>query len=1116
MAPKSLAKKDVPWCLLLLAALSTTCNICVLVGNYETAKGLEIIGKSTKGWSNVGLSISHSLQNELDVVMANMSDGLLKAINHTMHTSELLNTITALAGTAVDHMTTSDAAKAVTLLQQHMSSVGAPLGALPGLLTSSVDKLLDKLLKKAIVLLDNLLAKLKPVLTEVGKFIIKFGDRVQTVIEGFSVTLDRVQKLFDQVMASVAGHGTGEEEMQQQTFNLFDVSGTGFITNQDLKDTAKLYDISALRGAKPDELVDKYDQDHDGRLDGAEFRLFVHDPSIPNAMSVVLRSYAKRLAEVAGNVGAARQRDEVAQQVVHYLQLVCAKNQAKMAWVVDALVNGSLPLEFTSDILGELALAVDDPGLLTTVDVGAMVVGEMFKLQPVNTRKAYQLMSNATFWAEEGFHVAEHPICIKRVASWISSAEDANSFLSMGNVHQERSDLVIHEDSNHTSPQALLLSDIEVVPCAPELAFKIGEHNMKKHMDNEEAAKERMHLQMFQSKSSRLMLVTLLGDTLATHSIGSEATRMVKAGMPARPVTLHFAQWLAINATRTASYFQNLCLNYSSTSSNAFDSFAMQIQGMVKKIQGFIKMMERYSTPAGIDQLELKVHDFAQKAGTDILKIIKKKFGALVNKSAISIDTALDQALDNVGNELGHTVATAVATPLGHALAPALQSIVKNMMNDNSTGAGKRSAVVAKELAKILGTEISEMSSDALGHEIAKLMHDMLNTAMSKAGQLLNSTIDTTPGFNSLEEHLADPVPLDHVVAALNGHAAQHLALGKSGRLETDASHAKLEKQVSSALHDTQEMLVVAAEHRLSHLDLRASVNRKAVDDEFAFEEGDLDDSDILSEVWNDVATMLTSLTNVLPQATKLLKFARLEVSKLATNLDMIFNPFESAGPRVFSEFSALYRTVWTIYFCMLLPLNLALIFWAFWAGGYFGGPGDGTYEVRDEVVAAEHGGGRFENFHRTCCLCWRECHGGAMSFWSCLIIMQLVVGLLFIVALLFLVLGALKAFVSAGCQQMYILSDELICGQTLQLLRSFLSTFKADWLVADLPSTCINEELLVCKRIGQELKTSALLTCVFGFLAAVLSFLQLVESSALHSRAVWRRKAVRHLNDLD
>jgi len=74
-----------------------------------------------------------------------------------------------------------------------------------------------------------------------------------------------------------------------------------------------------------------------------------------------------------------------------------------------------------------------------------------------------------------------------------------------------------------------------------------------------------------------------------------------------------------------------------------------------------------------------------------------------------------------------------------------------------------------------------------------------------------------------------------------------------------------------------------------------------------------------------------------------------------------------------------------------------------------------------------------------------------------------------------------------------YILGDEQICGQTLQMLRSFLHTFKADWAASELSNVCVKKELLICKQIRGELQTSAMHTSVFGFLAAVF-FLPVVD----------------------
>ena len=91
------------------------------------------------------------------------------------------------------------------------------------------------------------------------------------------------------------------------------------------------------------------------------------------------RKYAKRLAEIAGDVGEARLRDDVARSVANYVKLVaglkiesetqgpgtvsrllragswqvCAKNMTKVDWISDRLGNGSVPLDFTGTVFVE-------------------------------------------------------------------------------------------------------------------------------------------------------------------------------------------------------------------------------------------------------------------------------------------------------------------------------------------------------------------------------------------------------------------------------------------------------------------------------------------------------------------------------------------------------------------------------------------------------------------------------------------------------------------------------------------------------------------------------------------------------------------------------------------
>merc|ERR1719161_562457 len=169
--------------------------------------------------------------------------------------------------------------------------------------------------------------------------------------------------------------------------------------------------------------------------------------------------------------------------------------------------------------------------------------------------------------------------------------------------------------------------------------------------------------------------------------------------------------------------------------------------------------------------------------------------------------------------------------------------------------------------------------------------------------------------------------------------------------------------------------------------------------------------------IFNQVVTLLRSLSNVLPQATKTLKFARLEVSKLAANLDGLFRPFQTMGPDLFGTFSSLYRTIWTLYFCLMVPLSVILTIYGFWAGGFFGGPGNAAMEEEpkeDQTPQNERGiAWKIRTCCSKCCTCLHGCHDMSLSFWGCIITMQFFVMIMFVVALVLLIMAAIQRFVS-------------------------------------------------------------------------------------------------------
>merc|ERR1719377_5376 len=148
-------------------------------------------------------------------------------------------------------------------------------------------------------------------------------------------------------------------------------------------------------------------------------------------------------------------------------------------------------------------------------------------------------------------------------------------------------------------------------------------------------------------------------------SNSNPALAATKSQILALPATLQFAKWLSWNATHTAKLFNKWSFTYQKTSSNAIDSFATQVQSMVKKIQGFIKMMMKYSTPEGIDSLEDTLIDYAEAQMKAMLLVTKKRVRGLVKDHPIKLDAKptkdvsekIQNALDGPMGELAPGVA---------------------------------------------------------------------------------------------------------------------------------------------------------------------------------------------------------------------------------------------------------------------------------------------------------------------------------------------------------------------------------------------------------------------------------------------------------------------------
>lgn len=954
-----MAKGEIPHCTVCIVVCAIICHILVLIGNLETAQSIHAVGQSSAGWSDVGTSLGRSLGGELDHLMHQTVVKLTSTLDMIVQVETDIDYVLGAVANATDSMISmaqsaksrgrlspssslsersapkpvaqhsdedDDEAELASLLQSSSEvceeAVCSPAveGELTVFLQGRVQMQLSghselgdgqkhsqapqeateleemrnalhhqvrRLVERVNAGVHRLLEVIKPALLQIGKWLNSMGPKMQGTIEELSIVIDRVQKIIDQVMAKIAGPGKHSEDMLSQVFELFDVSGTGAISEDDIQKVSILYGITSLQHFKGRQLLKKYDSNKDSKLSKHEFALMVRDESIPQASTVILRTYSRKLAEVAGKVAKARMRDEVAHSVVQYFTLVCAKSREKVTWVSQALTNGSLPIEFVADVLKQFAHNADNPGIVDVMDVGSIAIKEMWKLDANVVTRALKVMADPDWWHSSGFDPADQPKRVKRVSGWVVAAGGHAVLLQMvgGTAAQDA--------VSAQGLDMLLHNSVEV--------------NSRGFAAAQRAQRSEEIEALLSSETSAGLLQHLLGSAaLARSGSDTDVDRVVQGGVKARPETLQFAHWLAHNASSTAQHFQHLCFDNAHTSSNAVDSLANQIKGVLGKTQNFLKLMERYSTPEGIEALEARVNKFVNHSLHEVMRFVDEKIDA----------------------------------------------------------------------------EVAELGKPSLAQS-------------------------------------------DHP-----GNSVQGL--------------------------------------------------------------------------WKDVIKFTKDLKGLLPTVIDDMKFAKREVSAVSANMLSIFPVFKLKGTPIFEHVKALYASIWIAYFVTFMVLTIGILFYGFWASGYFGGPDASTGE---DPMGPLTVGDRFWSCARACGGCFDRCESSNMCFWSMILLAQVVVLFMFSLSTVLTLVSGLKAWISAGCGEVYMLNDNVICVEVMRGIQSWLSTFwSAESSQTPLESMCTSRTLMTCGVISTKLKQSAILTAGGSFFAAIFTAQMIFESARLHERARWRR----------
>lgn len=1082
MVHKEERKWEVQWCTLSLIFGALICNVMVLVGNLETAHIMEEIGESSNGWSRVGLGLADSIAFDVDEDMAIMTGNISKVLVEVLGAQGFMDEVVSLAGETTESMQGQ-----VALMQVHGRD--DPSQGLHAI-TAAVDQSLRKLMAKLVEKLDKLVDLLRPLLLKVGEWVHKFSEQARGPVETFSLTLDFVQQLFDVIMSEQSGSRVGEEQMIGDTFTLFDVSGTGFVSVQDLQNVSALYSITALEGSKAGQILEKLDKNGDNVLSWDEFGTIARDDQMYGVLAMVLRAYAKKLSEIAGRVSSARMRDEVASSVVDYFELVCAKNTSKVEWVADALTNGSLPLEFTADVLAQMCLSAEDPGKPSSQNVGSLVMQKMMALNAEKAVEAANLLINITYWESEGFDPLDQPDCVGRVALWVAQAENRKS--SLLDASSEVLQLKSVSDSSGSEPQLA----IEKAEDGNKLALAARsscEARMHAHVRARAESRKSVRSRQFSSTAAQDMSTQLLGGKVAIDN-PSVAELAVRKSVPAQDSTIFFAQGLANNATSTAQQFRKQCYDYSGSLTGQLDGFATQLQALTQKTSNFLKVMEKWSGPTGMDRLEAKVKAFANNAIEEVLHVVDARLEKQLSEAPDLLVDAINASAHAAGDGLAQTIAEVVSGPLAEPLAEQLAKIIA----PNASHPDR----LVEHLESAMRGEVTDAIESPLGNAIGDALDGLLGDLLGLDSQWITVAM----------KH-AGP---EHALALVSEHLR---ASAKATTRPTSEEQQAAFISVASSLQRAE-----AKAEAQGHVQARLASRKPDI-----------------HGTWEEMVTSLSSLTRSLPLAMDTLKGARGEAAKIVKNLRSDFDIFLSRGPAAFDEIARQWRVVWLSYFVFLGLCLGGLAYYTVWALGYWSEAEKVADEMTEEVTrtaterrhSQDEGSldtvaptfqDRLKMAFAACVYFFRPRPDRDLAFWSCILCMTAIALLVFLISVFLCITSGFGRFLMSGCAQVYALGDASICLDVLNGLKRTFRSFNfrsgdesstRESMEEDLPSdVCIRLDLTTCQKIDNEMNQSAMFVTFFGLLGVALTFQVVLDSAMLHQRSRLRRMKVEELEE--
>mmetsp|Transcript_59468 Transcript_59468/g.186405 ORF Transcript_59468/g.186405 Transcript_59468/m.186405 type:complete len:398 (+) Transcript_59468:2-1195(+) len=255
------------------------------------------------------------------------------------------------------------------------------------------------------------------------------------------------------------------------------------------------------------------------------------------------------------------------------------------------------------------------------------------------------------------------------------------------------------------------------------------------------------------------------------------------------------------------------------------------------------------------------------------------------------------------------------------------------------------------------------------------------------------------------------------------------------------------------------------------------------------------------NSTWAKVSRILRDIEAILPGVIELLEVAQMRTAGFSSSLSSTFEAMEDKLPLGFHLGARVWMMIWVGYYVFFLVVDAVMLVWILWVSGVMAKV---AKEREEEYQPPQTLGERLQVCWAGCNACLRaRCVDGKLCFWSLLIFIELFVFVAFLVSLLLSVLALVKVFIHAGCNQLYMLGDGVVCTEVMANVKFWLTTFlNRDFLT---PMTvCDERQLMTCNLISKDLLKSSALTVVGGFLGSFFTFQVILESAVLHERARW------------